>query len=147
MTIQVVRAAPQRRLTPSAAGTQVFLVVLTLAFLAPVVWALVSAFKPANLIVGDPLGFDPSTVTLENFRKMFADVPIGQGFLNTAVILVVKGTLTLLLAPLAAYGFAKYSFRFKDALFGTVLLTLMLPTVVLIIPLLLQMKELGWVNT
>ena len=147
MTTQVVGAAPQRRLTPSAAGTQVFLVVLTLAFLAPVVWALVSAFKPANAIVSDPLGFDPSTVTLENFRKMFADVPIGQGFLNTAVILVVKGTLTLLLAPLAAYGFAKYSFRFKDALFGTVLLTLMLPTVVLIIPLLLQMKELGWVNT
>ena len=147
MTTQVVGAAPQRRLTPSAAGTQVFLVVLTLAFLAPVVWALVSAFKPANAIVSDPLGFDPSTVTLENFRKMFADVPIGQGFLNTAVILVVKGTLTLLLAPLAAYGFAKYSFRFKDALFGTVLITLMLPTVVLIIPLLLQMKELGWVNT
>ena len=147
MTTQVVGAAPQRRLTPSAAGTQVFLVVLTLAFLAPVVWALVSAFKPANAIISDPLGFDPSTVTLENFRKMFADVPIGQGFLNTAVILVVKGTLTLLLAPLAAYGFAKYSFRFKDALFGTVLITLMLPTVVLIIPLLLQMKELGWVNT
>ncbi len=78
---------------------------------------------------------------------MFDDVPLLSGFLNTAVVLVSKGTLTLLLAPLAAFGFAKYRFPGRGLLFGTVLVTLMLPTIVLIIPLLLQMKELGWVNT
>lgn len=138
---------PRRRWAPGPLGTQAFLLVLALAFLAPVVWALVSAFKPATQIVGDPLGLDPSALTLENFRRMFADVPIGQGFLNTAVVLVAKGSLTLFCAPLAAYAFAKYTFRGRDLLFGTVLITLMLPTIVLIIPLLLEMKELGWVNT
>lgn len=128
-------------------GTQVFLGLLALAFLAPVVWALVSAFKPASQIISDPLAFDPATFTLDNYRRMFADVPIGQGFLNTAVVLVAKGSLTLVFAPLAAYGFAKYTFPGRDLLFGTVLITLMLPTIVLIIPLLLEMKELGWVNT
>ncbi len=124
-----------------------FLIVLTVAFLAPVAWALLSAFKPANLIISEPLGFDPRDVTLDNFRRMFNDVPLGLGFLNTGIVLLVKGSLTLFFAPLAAYGFAKYDFPGRNLVFGTVLITLMLPTIVLIIPLLLQMKELGWVNT
>lgn len=128
-------------------GSHVFLVVLTLAFLAPVAWAILSAFKPANDIIRHPLEFDPTTFTLDNFVGMFNDVPIGHGFLNTAIVLLLKGSITLFFAPLAAYAFAKYEFRFKNLIFGTVLLTLMLPTIVLIIPLLLEMKELGWVNT
>ena len=78
---------------------------------------------------------------------MFEDVPIGHGFINTGVVLLFKGAITMVLAPLAAYAFAKYSFLGKNLLFGLVLITLMLPTIVLIVPLLLQMKALGWVNT
>jgi len=128
-------------------GSHLFLVILTLAFLAPVAWAILSAFKPANDIIRHPLVFDPSVFTLDNFVGMFADVPIAHGFLNTAIVLVLKGGITLFFAPLAAYAFAKYEFPGKNLIFGTVLLTLMLPTIVLIIPLLLEMKELGWVNT
>lgn len=140
-------AARPRRGVLASLSSHAFLVALTVAFLAPVAWAIVSAFRPPADIIGDPMGIDLTTLTLDNFTRMFADVPIGQGFVNTAIVLVVKGTLTLVLAPLAAYGFAKYRFPLKDVLFGTVLLTLMLPTIVLIIPLLLEMKELGWVNT
>jgi multiple sugar transport system permease protein len=135
-----------RRSLP-AAGSQLFLGLLTLAFLAPVAWAIVSAFKPANDIIRYPLSFDPTTFTLDNYVEMFNDVPIGLGFLNTGVVLLFKGGITMFFAPLAAYAFAKYDFPFKNLLFGTVLVTLMLPIIVLIIPLLLEMKQLGWVNT
>lgn len=135
------------RRTRPAIASQLFLVLLTVGFLAPVAWALVSAFKPANEIIRSPLGFDPSTFTLDNYIAMFHDVPIGSGFLNTGIVLVIKGTITLFFAPLAAFAFAKYDFIGKNLIFGTVLITLMLPTIVLIIPLLLEMKELGWVNT
>ncbi|WP_144875600.1 carbohydrate ABC transporter permease [Microbacterium sp. 1.5R] len=141
--------SPERR--PRAArpaiGSHVFLMLLLFAFLAPVVWALVSSFKQPNDIVRDPLGFDVTTFTLDNFTAMFEDVPILHGFLNTAVVLVVKGGITLFFAPLAAFAFAKYQFIGKNVIFGAVLITLMLPTIVLIIPLLLEMKTLGWVNT
>jgi len=135
-----------RRSLP-AVGSQLFLGVLTLAFLAPVAWAIVSAFKPANDIIRYPLSFDPTTFTFDNYVEMFNDVPIGLGFLNTGVVLLFKGGITMFFAPLAAYAFAKYDFPFKNLLFGTVLVTLMLPIIVLIIPLLLEMKQLGWVNT
>lgn len=128
-------------------GSHLFLILLTVAFLAPVAWAILSSFKPAAEIIRDPLGFDPAAFTLGNFRGMLQDVPIGSGFANTGIVLLVKGSVTLFFAPLAAYAFAKYDFRGKNLIFGAVLLTLMLPTIVLIIPLLLEMKELGWVNT
>src|SRR5918993_3972447 len=135
------------RREPPQVGSQVFLMLLTVAFLAPVAWAVVSAFKPAVEIIRDPLGFDPSQFTVDNFVAMFGDVPLASGFLNTAIVLVLKGAITMVFAPLAGYAFAKYDFPGKNLLFGTVLLTLMLPTIVLIIPLLLEMKEFGWVNT
>ena len=88
-----------------------------------------------------------SEFTFANFWAMLEDVPLARGFLNTTVVLLVKGSITLFFAPLVAFGFAKHSFVGKNFLFGTVLITLMLPTIVLIIPLLLEMKTLGWVNT
>ncbi len=125
----------------------IVLTLLAVAFLYPIWWAVASSLKPAAEIIGDPLAFDPGGITLDNYRAMFADVPIGTGFVNTAVVLVVKGAMTMFFCPLAGYAFAKYSFPGKNLLFGTVLLTLMLPTLVLIIPLLLEMSALGWVNT
>ncbi|GIH66031.1 MULTISPECIES: carbohydrate ABC transporter permease [Microbispora] len=121
------------------------LALLAAAFLYPIWWAVSSSLKPAAEIITNPLA--PGPVTLDNYRAMFADVPIGTGFANTALVLVVKGAMTMFFCPLAGYAFAKYAFPGKNLLFGIVLLTLMLPTLVLIIPLLLEMSALGWVNT
>ncbi|GAA4095176.1 carbohydrate ABC transporter permease [Nonomuraea soli] len=123
----------------------VVLILLAAVFLYPIWWALSSSFKPAADIISDPLSL--SGPTLDNYRAMFADVPIGTGFANTALVLLVKGAMTMFFCPLAGYAFAKYRFPGKDLLFGLVLLTLMLPTLVLIIPLLLEMSALNWVNT
>ncbi|MDP4502569.1 carbohydrate ABC transporter permease [Nonomuraea turcica] len=121
------------------------LALLAIVFLYPIWWAVSSSLKPAAEIISDPLSI--GALTLDNYRAMFADVPIGTGFANTALVLVVKGAMTMFFCPLAGYAFAKYDFPGKNLLFGVVLLTLMLPTLVLIIPLLLEMSALGWVNT
>ncbi|WP_327583649.1 carbohydrate ABC transporter permease [Nonomuraea sp. NBC_00507] len=121
------------------------LALLAIVFLYPIWWAVSSSLKPAAEIVSDPLSI--GALTLDNYRAMFTDVPIGTGFANTALVLVVRGAMTMFFCPLAGYAFAKYDFPGKNLLFGVVLLTLMLPTLVLIIPLLLEMSALGWVNT
>jgi len=143
---QLTGLRPPKKRRP-AIGSQAFLVLLTIGFLAPVTWAIASSFKPANDIIRAPLAFDPSTFTLANYIAMFEDVPIATGFGNTAIVLLFKGAITLFFAPLAAFAFAKYDFIGKNLIFGAVLVTLMLPTIVLIIPLLLEMKQFGWVNT
>ncbi|MEW9552358.1 carbohydrate ABC transporter permease [Nonomuraea sp. NPDC050783] len=126
-------------------GGYLLLAAAVVVFLYPIWWMVVSAFKPGASILNDPLGAGP--FTLDNFTAMFEVVPIGQALGNTALVVAAKSALTMILCPLAGYGFAKYGFRFKEALFGLVLLTLMLPVLSLVIPLLLEMKQLGWINT
>lgn len=118
-----------------------------LIFIYPMWWAVSSSLKVPATIITEPLLFDPFAATLGNYRAMFEDVPLGTGFFNTAIMIVCKGALTMVLCPLAGFAFAKYSFVGKEAIFSLVLLTLTVPVLVLIIPLLLEMKALGWLNS
>lgn len=131
----------------AGAGRYAFLTVAGLVFLYPLVWMVLNSLRPGGDIVTDPLGFDASTASLRGYASMLDTIPIGLGFLNTGIVLVGKGVITMVFCPLAGYGFAKYSFPGKRVLFTVLLVTLMLPTLALIIPLLLEMGTLGWVNT
>jgi multiple sugar transport system permease protein len=115
--------------------------------LAPLLWMMVSSLKPGADIISSPFSFDAGQLTLANFRSMLDTIPIGTGFRNTAIVVLVKGALTMVFCPMAGFAFAKYAFPGKRVLFATVLTTLMLPTLVLLIPLLLEMSQLGWVST
>ena len=124
-----------------------FLFGMSLFFLFPLVWMLLSSFKPPSDISAAPLSFNPATFSVDNYVQMFNNVPILNGFKNTLIVVVLKGGLTMLFAPLAAFAFAKLHFRGRTLLFNLVLGTLMLPPVVMLIPLLLQMGTLGWIDT
>lgn len=128
-------------------GSYVLLSLAALVFIYPMWWAISSSLKVPATIITEPLVFNPFNATISNYRAMFADVPLGTGFFNTAIMLVCKGALTMVLCPLAGFAFAKYSFFGKDLIFSLVLLTLTVPVLVLIIPLLLEMKALGWLNS
>ncbi len=119
----------------------------TVVFLYPIYWMVTASFRPGVSILDDPLGFGLSQATLRNWTGMFDNVPIMHALLNTVIVVVVKGGILMVFSPLAGYGFAKFDFPFKNFLFGFVLLTLMLPTLVLIVPLLLEMSQLGWINS
>jgi multiple sugar transport system permease protein len=121
--------------------------IAALVFLYPMWWAVSSSLKVPATIITEPLAFNPLEATLESYRAMFEDVPLGTGFMNTAIMLALKGTLTMVFCPLAGFAFAKYEFAGKELIFSLVLLTLTVPVLVLIIPLLLEMKALGWLNS
>ena len=128
-------------------GRYALLVTVSLVSLAPLLWMVASAFKPGADVIARPFAFDPARFTVQNFHQMLHTIPIGTGFRNTALVVAIKGGLTMVFCPLAGFAFAKYEFPGKRLLFATVLATLMLPTLVLLIPLLLEMSELHWVST
>lgn len=143
-------AHSQNKPPPPGAGTViriVLLVIAALVFLYPLGWMFLNSMRRGADIVTDPLGIGWSTLSLDHYRNVLDSVPLLTGFLNTGIVVLVKGTITMVFCPLVGFGFAKYQFRGKRLLFGFVLSTLMLPTVVMIIPLLMQMSQLGWVNT
>ena len=124
-----------------------FLLLLTAVMLFPLVWMVASSFKDGMDIAIEPLTFHMNTFSLNNYHAMLNAVPLGVGFMNTAIVILIKGGLTIFFAPLAGFAFAKFRFRGRDILFGILLSTLMLPVIVLLIPLLLEMGALKWVNT
>ena len=123
------------------------LLVLSVVFLFPLAWMFISSFRPGADVQATPLDIDFSTLSLQNYTSLLNAVPLGIGFKNTLIILATKGSLALFFCPLAGFAFAKYQFRGKSVLFALVLATLMLPPIVFLIPLLLEMNTLGWVDS
>ena len=79
---------------------------------------------------------------------MFDDVPIGTGFLNTGIVLLLKGGDDDVLLPARRLRVRQVpTSAARTCSSARCCVTLMLPTLVLIIPLLLEMRQLGWVNT
>jgi ABC-type glycerol-3-phosphate transport system permease component len=146
------RTSPRIRPRPLSAILDrglVYLGLILLAgfFVAPLLWMVLSSFKTGPDIASRPLQFDVSAMSTASYQTMLSNVPLLTGFRNTLVVVLFKGGLNLLFVPMVAFAFAKLRFRGRNVLFGVVLVTLMLPVLVLMIPLLLEMGSLGWVDS
>jgi multiple sugar transport system permease protein len=114
--------------------------------LAPFVFSLLTSFTSAHqFATGTPLAL-PNPPTLANYLDL-ADVGFGRAIVVTALMtaVIVLGQLTF--SVLAAYAFARLSFRGRDVLFWAYVATLMVPPTVTIVPLYLMMAETGLRNT
>ncbi len=113
----------------------------------PILWMMLTAFKlPRDVYSLDSaLVFTP---TLENLVTIFQHPwNLGGKALNS--VLVASGTVLLAvpMATLAAYAFSRLDFRFKKALFLTVIASQFIPGAVVVLPYFLMFKELGMLDT
>ena len=115
--------------------------------LLPLLWTLSSSFKPVSDIFIYPPRPLPSPGTLENYQRLFSDVPYLQWFWNTLWVSVVSTGLALFFSALGGYAFAKYEFRGKTLLFNIVLGSLLVPFAVLLIPLFVLITRIGWADS
>lgn len=124
-------------------------IVLTIGglfFLLPFFWMIMSSFKPEGEIVQIPPTFWPETFTIDNFNNLFENMNFGV-YLKNTLIIVLFSFLGLLLNAIAGFGFAKYDFKGRNALFVLVLVTMMIPSQVTMIPVYLILNSLGLTNT
>jgi multiple sugar transport system permease protein len=129
--------------------THLFIIVLGLAMLYPIVWMIVSSFKPNNMIFSDP-GLIPKEVTLKNYIsgwKGYAGVTFGKFFANSLMMCIIAITGNLISCTLAAYAFARLNFTGRNFWFAVMLVTLMLPAHVTTVPRYILFNTFGWVGT
>jgi ABC-type glycerol-3-phosphate transport system permease component len=67
--------------------------------------------------------------------------------LNSTIVSVAATSTNVVFCSAAAYGFAKFDFPARQAIFVAVMATLMLPFQVVMIPLYLEVRALGWLGT
>lgn len=129
--------------------THLFIIALGLIMLYPVVWMIVSSFKPNNLIFSDP-GLIPSAVTIENYLsgwKGYAGTSFGRFFLNSLLMCLAAVIGNLIACTMAAYAFARLKFFGRGFFFAVMLITIMLPVHVTLVPRYILFNTFGWVGT
>jgi len=117
---------------------------LALLWILPLLYAVWTAFHPAEFSTRFAL-FAP--LTLENFGRAWEAAPFARYFLNTTLLVLMILAAQLVLSTLAAYAFARASFRGRDILFSLVLMQLVVMPDMLIVENYRTMVRLGLVDT
>ncbi|MES2465131.1 MAG: carbohydrate ABC transporter permease [Armatimonadota bacterium] len=129
-----------------------FLSVMTLLFLAPLLWMVSTSLKSASDIISGlgSLRWLPSPVTLENYSYILSRVeefPVWRWTANSFFVSFGVTGLVLVVDTLAAYGFARLHWRGRDRVFGVLVATMLVPGQALLIPTYLIVRSLGWFDT
>ena len=121
-----------------------------LIMLYPLVWMLMSSFKETNIIFTTASKLIPEHFTFENYIngwKGFAGISFGTFFKNSLFTSVLGTIGTLLSSACVAYAFSRCKFRGRKILFGAMLVSMMLPSQILMVPQYLWYQKLGWVGS
>jgi alpha-1,4-digalacturonate transport system permease protein len=118
-----------------------------LFILFPIIWMVLSSFKPSSELFSYPLRFLPKKFTAEHYRKV-----LESGFMRyigNSLFLAVAGTLiTLIISSMCGYALAVYRFELKytNLLFGIFLLGTLIPGETLTVPQFSVISALGLYN-
>ncbi|HOB16032.1 MAG TPA: carbohydrate ABC transporter permease [Defluviitoga sp.] len=123
------------------------LIIWLLISVIPFAWMLSTSFKGPGEIFIFPPRWIPKNPTLKNYKDLFQQMNFGRPFLNSVVVSLSTTFLSVLLATMAGYGFAKFNFKNKNTLFLLVLGTVMVPGQITMIPVFLLLTKLSLLNT
>ena len=142
-----VGGARQRgRWTARGAITLVSAIVLAYCLL-PFVWMFIVSIAEEHSQFLRELEYLPSRPTLDNYFNVFAVMPFGRYFGNSMFVAVAVMLLTLAVSVTAAYAFVRFQFPGRKVMILGMLLVYMLPSIVLLVPLLVIFRTLGMINT
>lgn len=116
--------------------------IMALLFMAPVYFALISAFKSNGDILKSPLAF-PSEFYIQNFKDLFAKTDFVTAIGHTVFLTVASEVLIVLIVPLAAYGIARRNSRVTRTVYAYFLSGMMIPFHLYMFPLFKQLKMFG----
>lgn len=128
-------------------GVRIFLVLMSLVFLSPLYWMLVTALKPTDELSVFPPTLWPLDIQWVNFVTAYNFIPFATYLLNSIIIAGVSMIGTVISNLIVAYGFACLNWPGRDKVFYLIIATLFLPFPIAVIPLFDMFAWLGWVDT
>ncbi len=123
------------------------LLALAAVTLFPLAWIVTGSLKPLEQVFAIPVQWVPDPIQPQNYPDAIQATDFSRPLLNSVIVTSSQVAINLVLCSLAGFGFAKYRFRGREQLFLGVLAMTLLPLQVIMIPLFLIVKGLGWVNT
>ncbi|MEG0050126.1 MAG: carbohydrate ABC transporter permease [Clostridia bacterium] len=122
-----------------------FIIVFLCLF--PVIWMSVISFKTVGESISGYNALKVEVPTFANYERLFQLIPIWNNLYNSLFTTILGTITTLFFCALAGFGFAKYKFPGKTALFYFVIATMMITTEVGAVPLFIIMRKVGLINS
>lgn len=119
------------------------LILIALMYIFPLIWFVLSSFKPGTELFSYPLKIFPENPTVNNYTDAWAALDFVRYFSNTLVSAVVTTVLTVIASATCGYAFAKYDSKWLKFFFVCIIATTMLPTEVIMNPVFTVIRTLG----
>jgi multiple sugar transport system permease protein len=125
----------------------VSLILLSGLFLIPLYWMVTTSFKEQGQVFQVPPQWIPNPWVYQNYAEATRRAPLWLWLQNTATITLFATVGNVIASSMVGYGFARIKFPGRDFLFIVLLSTMMLPSVVTLIPRFILFREIGWNDT
>ena len=127
-----------------------FVILLGCVMLYPIAWLILSSFKPGDQIFLNAANLIPEKFVLENYRTGwagFGGLTFATFFKNSLIVTILTVIGEVSTSTVVAYGFARVKFKGRGFWFTCMIITLLLPTQVLMIPQYIMFQKFGWLNS
>jgi ABC-type glycerol-3-phosphate transport system permease component len=138
-------ARPRLATATGALVTYLLFAVVFLIVVYPLVWMFYTSFKEQWEIFESPFAL-PATLTFANYAEAWTTGNFGRYFFNSIVVTIPSLVGILFVSALAAFAFARFRFRGRDALFYFILIGIMVPPQAIIIPAFQLVSRLNLIN-
>lgn len=125
--------------------SRLILIVISAVMMIPFAYMIMTSLKVSYTAYN--FSFSLDELTLENYREIFKNTNFTVYFFNSLVISLSGVVLNIIFSSMAGYSFAKLNFKGRDRIFLFMLLTLIVPSQVILLPLYIVMRSLGLLNT
>ena len=139
------RAVRRRRI--GTALVYSLLVAIAVVYIFPFLVAIATSFKTEPNATADPLSLVPSPVTTTAFHDLYKNDNFLLWVKNSAIVTLSVTFLRVFLDSLAGYALARLRFRGRGAAFATIVAVMAVPSVVLLIPKFLIIRQIGIYDT
>lgn len=127
-----------------------FNIIMSLLFIAPLLWMVVSSLKPENQIFADLnsiKAYLPLNITFENYVKAFKRIAMMKYLFNSLFYVSVIVISGLVVNSICGYALAKLHFRGRDFILTVIIILIIVPFESTLLPLYLVVNKLRWINT
>jgi len=123
------------------------MVVVSFIMIAPLLYLFLTSFKSQADIFNPDAILIPTTFHPENYISAFQQAPFHRYLLNSLFVALAVTISNIFLCSLAGYSLAKFQYRGRELFFGFILATMVIPSTVLIVPLYIIVRQMGWLNS
>jgi ABC-type glycerol-3-phosphate transport system permease component len=125
----------------------VLLVFFAIPYIFPLFWMLGTALKTSEQVYAFPPVWIPNPIVLKNFITAWTAAPFTRFLVNSLITTLIPMAGEIFVSAMVAYAFSRVRWPGRDKIFGLCLATMLLPGIVTLIPLFVEFRMLGWIDT